>query len=226
MNKASFIVFLILILGIAAGVVWYLVNTSKATFGQQEPVLVTSPALSDSKAIYTNGIYGFTVLYPEASTVNYEFSSAYLLQPTWRANADSKDNGKAVVEIVPYSTESDHSYPRNYAVLVRIGASDQKDAVDSCLTATKDRGETALSDSTINGTTFKVFSFQNAGMMKYVEGVSYRTLHEGQCIALEKIRTGSSYKDDPESPDDIAQETLDAAYAGLDEIVSSFRFAR
>ncbi|GEM_PF-1351825 len=226
MNKTSFIVFLILILGIAGGVVWYLVDTSSKSLGTENTVVVSVPTLNESKAIYTNGIYGFTLLYPEDSVVNYEFSTSYHLPAQWRANADPAVSGKHIVEVVPYSTESDHSYPRHYTALVRIGASNDPETVKTCLQASKDQGEVELADVELNGTTFKAFSFQNAGMMQYVEGVSYRTVHEDQCIALEKIRTGSSYRDDAESPDDVPQETLDAMYASLDEIVQSFRFAR
>ncbi|MBU2330202.1 hypothetical protein KKG57_01915, partial [Patescibacteria group bacterium] len=65
MNKATFFIFLLLLLGIAGGVAWYLVHTSGVTLRQEENVQIIVPELSESKAIYTNGIYGFTVLYPE-----------------------------------------------------------------------------------------------------------------------------------------------------------------
>ncbi|MBU2329948.1 hypothetical protein KKG57_00575, partial [Patescibacteria group bacterium] len=166
------------------------------------------------------------VLYPENSVVNYEFSTAYHLPAAWRASATEDEVGNQVLELVPFTTESTTSYPRYYTTLVRIGASADPETLRTCLVATKDQGEIALADREINGTTFKVFSFQNAGMMQYVEGVSYRTIHEEQCIALEKIRVGSSYKEDGVGEGDISEETLNTAYNSLDEIVESFRFAR
>ncbi len=51
-------------------------------------------------------------------------------------------------------------------------------------------------------------------------------MHEGSCIALEKMETGSSYQDDPDSPDDVPQATLDASYDSLSQIIDSFSFAR
>jgi hypothetical protein len=56
--------------------------------------------------------------------------------------------------------------------------------------------------------------------------VSYRTLHEGKCVALEKIATGSHYREDPKSEKDITDAILEAHYVELDQIVQSFTFAR
>ncbi|HEX5774937.1 MAG TPA: hypothetical protein VFY28_03195 [Candidatus Paceibacterota bacterium] len=185
-----------------------------------------SPTTSDltGRAIYTNGEYGFSIAYPETARLEESFSPDYRLTQSWRASALA--TGSPIVAIVAYSTASDHSYPRNFTALVRIGASGEPREVTSCLSPTPNQNETSLPDADISGTKWKAFSFENAGAMQYVRGVSYRTLHEGKCIALEKIQTGSSYRDDPDSPDDIPDETLQARYKSLDAIVESFAFAR
>ena len=222
MNRTTFAIFLILILGIAGSVVWYLVDTRQASLerpGQEMP----APTLNEGSAIYTNGVYGFTLLYPESADVEYEFSSTYHLGTTWRANALPESVGAPIVAIIPYSVESDVSYPRSFAAMVRIGASEDPKELAACLAPTESQGETELPSVTIGGTPFKAFSFENAGMMQYVRGVSYRALLDGRCIAIEKIQAGSSYRDDPH-PDDIPEETLQAAYDSLDDIVNSISF--
>ena len=226
MNKSTFVIFLVIILAIGGGAAWYLMDTRAASLERPEAVGTTTPMLDEGKAIYTNGPYGFTLFYPATADVSHGFTTSYHLADYWRANALPDATGVPIVEIVSYSTQSDHSYPRYFFAMVRVGASDDPKEIEQCLKPTPNQGETALPDVTINGTTFKAFSFQSAGMMQYVKGVSYRTLHEGKCIALEKIAVGSSYRDDPARPDDIADTELDAAYAGLDRVVESFSFAR
>lgn len=216
------IVAVLLITGIA--LLWLIVRTPVAApVAEVSPVATTTPDLT-GRAIYTNGTYGLVVSYPETAQIEEEFFTTYHLNNSWRVNAETA--GDPIVVIRAYSTESDHSYPRYYHALVRIGASTDAKDVTSCEKVTPDRGETPLPDATINGRTWKVFSFQQAGMQQYVRGESYRTVHDGACIAVEKIAAGSSYRDDPDSPDDVADVLLDERYAGLSSIVESVMFAR
>ncbi|MEK9184366.1 MAG: hypothetical protein AAB892_01385 [Patescibacteria group bacterium] len=190
-----------------------------------EPVATTTPDLS-GRAIYASGEHGFSISYPETALLEETFSPTYHLASSWRANAFAGAQGTPIVAIIAYSTESDSSYPRYYNAQVRIGKSADAKEVANCLKPTTEQGEVALEDATIGGVVWKAFSFQNAGMQQYARGVSYRTLHEGSCFALEKIAAGSSYRDDPDSPEDIADEALEARYKGLDSIVETFSFAR
>lgn len=203
---------------------WFIVRTPVAApVVEDTPVATTTPDLT-GRAIYTNGTYGLVVSYPETAQLEEDFFTTYHLTKSWRVNAET--DGDPIVAIRAYSTESDHSYPRYYHALVRIGASTDAKELANCERVTPDRGETALPDATFNGTTWKVFSFQNAGMQQYVRGVSYRTLQNNTCIAVEKIAAGSSYRDDPDSPDDVPDAVLDERYEGLDSIVESVMFAR
>lgn len=225
MTRFGLVLFLLILALIAGGVAWYLVSTSKQAAPSGTPVASTTP-LSTGDAIYTNGIYGFMLQYPEAAVVENTFGSFYHLGTYWRANALPNATGTPVVSIVSYSTVSDHSYPRYYSSLIRVGVSMDKKEVAQCLKVTPNQGETLLPDVVLNGTTWKAFSFQNAGMQQYVKGVSYRAIHEGYCVALEKIAVGSSYRDDPDSPDDILDTVLEQHYQDLDRIVQSFAFAK
>jgi len=224
MTRTSFLIFLALILAIGGGTVWYLAETREASLARPGTGAAL-PAAEESLALYSNGPYGFTLTYPETATVEYEFSPSYHIPPLWRVNALPDSVGAPIVAIIPYQTESDHSYPRHYAAMVRIGASADAAEVEACEAPAEDRGEAALPDAEIGGKAWKAFAFQSAGMMQYASGVSYRTVHEGRCIALEKIRVGSSYREEP-SAEDIPDVVLDEEYEELSAIVESFTFVR
>ncbi|HEY0948099.1 MAG TPA: hypothetical protein VGE53_01220 [Candidatus Paceibacterota bacterium] len=224
MNRILVLLFALAILGIGGAAAWYLVNSRNDAFGPTPEVVLPEP--NENLAIYTNGPYGFTLFYPEAADVSYEFDPTYHLGSAWRANALPDVPGDPLVSIVPYAVSSENSYPRYFNAMVRVGASADPQEVERCEKVGVNEGETALSDRTINGRVWKAFSFESAGMMQYARGISYRTIHEDVCIALEQVRTGSSYREDAPSERDIAEATLDAEFENLDAIVASFVFVR
>ncbi len=211
---------------IAGGAAWYLVSSHQKAVGVPNTQATSTEQTFSGQAIYTNGPQGFVIRYPESAKVEDTFSSSYHLAATWRANALPNTTGTPVVSIITYDIQSDHSYPRYYSTMVRIGVSEDKKEIATCLVTTKDQGETPLPDVTFGGVTWKVFAFQNAGMMQYVKGISYRTMHEGKCVALEKIAVGSSYRDDPKSAEDMSDAELEKHYTALDQIVETFMFVR
>jgi hypothetical protein len=224
MNRILILLFVLAILGIGGAAAWYLIDSRNDAFGPAPEVVMPEP--NEGLAIYTNGPYGFTLFYPEAADVSYEFDPTYHLGAAWRANALPDVSGDPLVSIVPFAVSSEDSYPRYFNVMVRVGASSDPDEVARCEEVAKDQGETALPDRTINGHVWKAFAFESAGMMQYVKGVSYRTVHEEVCVALEQVQTGSSYREDAPSERDIADATLGAEFEKLDAIVSSFVFVR
>jgi hypothetical protein len=174
-------------------------------------------------SIYTNGEYGFSFVYPGSYTATTTFDSQYHLPPTWEAEDLGLKPGIPVVEVLGYHTENSASFPRYFESEVRVGMSTSTEVLRTCTKL--QNGETVQPDVRIGGIAWKAFSFQNAGMMQYVRGTSYRTVHDGVCVALESLATGSSYVDAPSS-NDIPQEKLYAEYAALAPIVTSFSFAR
>lgn len=225
MNRLIFVLFLIGIIAIGGGAAWYLVDTRNEAFGP--PIVATStPQIEEGLAIYSNGPYGFTIFYPQSAEVLYTFDASYHLGTNWRANALPDAEGTSIVSIIPYHTESEDSYPRYFNAMVRIGASIDPAEVERCEVASVELGESMLPDVVIANTTWKAFAFESAGMMQYANGVSYRTIHEGRCIALEKVRTGSSYRETAPSEKDISEEVLSNEYEALARIVESFSFAR
>ncbi|MBP7741299.1 MAG: hypothetical protein KA104_01235 [Candidatus Pacebacteria bacterium] len=227
MNRLAILAFILGLFAIAGGVAWYLVHSRQAAIAPLTNTATSTGTVQAGDAIYTNGTFGFVVQYPESTIVENNFSSSYYhLAPTWRANAVPNATGTPIVSFVMYSTKSENTYPRYFSALVRVSASSDKREIAQCLKITPDQGETVLPDAEIGGVTWKAFAFQNAGMQQYVKGVSYRTMHDGQCIALEKIAVGSSYREDAPSSSDISDATLDKAYEDLDRVIQSFTFVR
>lgn len=225
MNRYVIAIFILALLAIATGSVWYLVDTSARANVNVPTTATTTDVLVEGDAIYTNGPYGFVIRYPEAAVVENSFASGYHLTPTWRASAISTATGTPIVSFVLYSTRSENSYPRYYDALIRIGVSTDPRELAQCLKPTTSQGETVLPDETFGGGTWKVFAFENAGMQQYVKGVSYRIVHEGRCIALEKMAVGSSYRD-AASPNDIADTELQARYDALNAVIKTFVLVR
>lgn len=209
-----------------AGVVWWgthLHSSISPTASSTASALATSTPPLTGLSIYTNGVYGFSIFYPEQSKTETTFDMQYHLPATWRVNALTDATGTPVIAIVTYHTTSDNSFPRYFETEVRVGVSSDPAEVSAC--GKVGNGETPLPDETINGVIWKAFALEDAGMMQYLKGVSYRTIHDKQCYALEQIETGSSYIDTP-NPSDIPQATLDKHYTDLTSVIQSFSFAR
>lgn len=62
-------------------------------------------------------------------------------------------------------------------------------------------------------------------MMKYIQGESYRTIHNNMCYVLEQIKYGSNYKDPTMKPG-ISKATLDSYYNTAGMIAKTFRFTK
>ncbi len=223
MTKNSLIVLgLVMVIGIAAALFMVVSHHQAITANQTAS---STPNLT-GKAIFTDGEHGFTITYPETYRTDYTFTSFYHLPANWRENALPEGTGTPIISIIGERAQSDHSYPRYFDAEIRIGASNDPKELARCETAATAQAEVALPDAVFGGATWKVFSFQDAAMMQYVQGVSYRTLRNGTCIALEQIKTGSSYRDDPVSKADIPQAKLDASYTALEATLKSFTFVR
>lgn len=220
MQRSTLIVFALLLLLIGGGVATYLVLSQRTV----QP-LSTGEDLR-GQALFTDGEYGFSMHYPEEMLTDYTFASFYHLPASWRVNTLPEGTGTPVIAVVGYRIRSENSYPRYFDAEVRVGTSVDPKEVERCDQPALEQGEVVLPDTVIHGTTFKTFSFESAGMMQYVKGVSYRTVHNGACFAIEQLQTGSSYRDDPKSSSDVADEVLQAKFKALDAVVKTFTFVQ
>lgn len=196
-------------------------SSSKAATSTLQKTVRTTPENAGWN-IYKNTAYGFQISYPQETIPETVFKTFYHLSGSWRAENLSNSTGTPIVAFPVYRIENENSYPRYYDAEVRIGVSTSTYDVADCISSNP--YTTASSTETvINGSTFYEFPIQNAGMMQYLEGRSFRTVHNGMCFAVEQLRTGSSYRDTTSSV-----ENIDAALRGYFDtgwdIVKTFRF--
>lgn len=193
--------------------------TKKPSTGQALPLLKTD-------LVYKNFNYGFSINYPKTTKPETDFRAFYLLSNQWRAKATPEYRGTPVLSFVVFREDNNTKYPKQYPLYfsaeVRIGVSTD---IKNCYV--KDAGYTnqKVTDVTINGTTWKRFSFADAAMMQYVQGESYRTVRNNTCFVLEQIKTGSNYRDEAMTVS-TPLVTLDAKYANAESILRTFRFTK
>lgn len=188
--------------------------------GEEIPAATNNPGWVE----YRDDAYGFSIFYPAAVMPETSFKQYYHLSSAWRAMAFGEEStGTPVVAFPLIRTESDNSYPRYFGAEVRIGVSMNPSDVANCLMA--GNGDYDKGVEIINGIEFHKFEMSDAGMMQYLAGTSYRTIHNGACWAIEQLRAGSSYRDEPTN-NDVPEELLNSYYDSLFDIIKTFSFTK
>lgn len=223
-NKKYILVSVILSLLIIVSAVFYFFENSRLLKTQSIQILRAST--------YVNKEYGFEIRYPSNFTATTTFQRYYALGDSWRADAllddNDKSRGESLVSIPVYRVDNHTggayvSYPLYYDAELRIGASSDPKDVQTCLLSTNEILPETGSTEMINGITFSKFIIQNAGMSQYIGGVSYRTIHNNICFAVEQLKAGSSYRDMP-NPKDIPDSVLDSYFNEIPAIIKTFKF--
>lgn len=147
-------------------------------------------------AIYTSGTYGFSFFYPATATVTDQFTQKGVDQNSWRENAIA--TGTRIARV---ATDGG---------TVQIGLSQASKELSACVKAGP--AEQSQGDTTIGSTTWNTYSFDKLGTDVEQHVVSYRTVHDRSCFALEVF-----------TPRGDASTTAQQA---LDAIVQSFIFAQ
>ncbi len=232
-SMVSGVVITLIILLVMVGFAWYF------QLGTKSPSLtgeVTVP--KDGQGAQTapnstklqNTKYGFEITAPAGATPETFFKNYSLLSDSWRMNAPttgSASKGMALLAIPIIRIEQNDSgpaenksYPLNLAIEVRVGVSS---STADCYKKDEGYSNQKVSDVAINGISFKKFSFGDAAMMKYVQGESYRTVHNGLCYAIEQIKTGSSYRE-PGMEEALTEEGIAQYYSQAEQTVKTFKF--
>ena len=173
---------------------------------------------------YIDKDYNFKLQYPEMLSIEKTFTNYHNLIDTWRYGATEDSGGKPVLSIVVYRVENENSYPRYFGTELRIGVSNSSYDIENCLNYDQDIiSNSSIETEVINGFTFNKLVIQDAATMQYVEGISYRIIHNDTCFAIEQLKTGSNYRDAP-SPKDIPDSVLDSYYDSIFEIIKTFEF--
>lgn len=182
---------------------------------------------SVNTSTYRNDTYGFTLDYPRALTPTTTFTTYYSLSNNWRALAGENEKGVSIIAIPIFrvnqaSPATGKSYPLYFDAEVRVGVST---VTSTCYARDALYTEQTVTDETINGIPFKKFPFSSAGMSQYVEGTSYRTIHDNKCYVLEQLKTGSSIWD-PSMKVGISDATLNGYYNAGEQIIKTFNFTK
>ena len=189
----------------------------------EEEVVIDDASKLDWKT-YIDEDYNFKIQYPEMLSIEKTFTNYHNLIDTWRYGATEDSGGKPVLSIVVYRVENENSYPRYFGTELRIGVSNSSYDIENCLNYDQDIiSNSSIETEVINGFTFNKLVIQDAATMQYVEGISYRIIHNDTCFAIEQLKTGSNYRDAP-SPKDIPDSVLDSYYDSIFEIIKTFEF--
>jgi len=173
---------------------------------------------------YINEDYNFKLQYPETLNIEKSSTNYHNLTDSWRYGAAEASGGKPILSIVVYRVENENSYPRYFGTELRIGVSDSSNDIENCLNYCQDSfSNSPIETEVINGFTFNKLIIQDAATMQYVEGISYRIMHNEKCFVIEQLKTGSNYRDEP-NPKDIPDSELDSYYDLISEIIKTFEF--
>ncbi len=176
---------------------------------------------------YKNTDYGFEISYPNYLIPEFKFKTFYHLSDKWNAEIFT-DNSKGIpiISIPVYRIDSGNgaykSYPLYYDAEIRIGASKDLEDIKNCLNPPSYLNVTSTNEN-INGEIFKKFQVEDAGMMQYLKGFSYRIVHNNICFAVERLETGSSYREEP-NPSDIPDSVLNGYFDKTQDILKTFKF--
>ncbi|KND49518.1 MAG: hypothetical protein AB203_00355 [Parcubacteria bacterium C7867-008] len=151
---------LLFIAGIGAG--WYLVSRYDAA-EKPTPMATSTPGTDlSSSSIYTNGTYGFSIVYPAADQLTEMFTP-------WRSGAMA--SGTPLVAIAD---------PEG---MIRIGANADAKAIDAC--TKPGQAEKVQATMALGSTTFSTFTHDEVGTDNERRVTSYRAVHEKACVAIE-----------------------------------------
>ena len=159
--------------------------------------------------------FGFTI----AAPIDFEGMGAPQDAPDWRWN--SSDPGKALYEIVvPRAIEPQTNFG---GATITVGMSSNPKAVAACLAPAGAPPDEKSWKQKIGGVEFSAFRDDDDGMSHYHEITSYRTVHNGQCWAVEYMIASTSLGIYP--PEYGLKQFDMARVRGLmDRIVATFKF--
>lgn len=162
---------------------------------------------------------GFSIAYP----IDFDTQDNYSVVPStdWRIDANNGPGIKYFTLTVPKAFEP-HTNFSDARLTVGAGRSDI--AIAQCIIPDQTGGPmTATSSVIINGIPFTVFHFSDAGAGNYYETTSYRTLHAGQCYAIEYTIHSSQIMNYPSSYN-IQPFDASKIKSLMQSIVETFKF--
>jgi len=189
----------------------------------QAPVVVTAGASyysdpTEWQVDENNANAGFSIAYP--IDFNAQDGSEATASQNWQIGSTSTGNVYFTL-VIPKAFE-----PQTNLVdaTLTIGSSKKKSAVTQCLNATPTGGSmTATSTAVVNGNAFTVFQSSDAAAGNLYQTTSYRTVHNGQCYAIEYTIHSSQIANYPASYNlkPFNQQRIEAL---MQRIIGTFKF--
>lgn len=162
---------------------------------------------------------GFTFQYP----LDFMTDDSYAAAPSmnWSLDADGTSGNLWTTLTIPATFEPQTNFAD---ATLTVGDSENATAVTQCL-ADEGSGGPVLATSTqnINGIAFTVFQSSGAGAGNLYQTTSYRTIHDGQCWAIEYTIHSTQIANYPPQYDLQPFDENEIA-AVLNRIVGTFKF--
>jgi hypothetical protein len=154
--------------------------TSTAVIGTQNPGDAATAYYNNPTEWQTDANNkGFSIAYPIDFSTND--NNTRTLVDDWATNAFGTTGVKAFTLTVPKAFEPQTNFAD---ATLTVGESANSVALKECLTPSME-GPSTFSTTTINGIPFSVFKISDAGAGNLYETTSYRTVHAGECYAVE-----------------------------------------
>lgn len=188
-------------------------NTRNTLLSESADFSLLPAAAHNSRAqwkLYENAEYSFAIAYPPEVTPETSFTKLHGLGEAWRVGASSEGAG---ILAIPLSRIDEKKGERYYDAELRIGASGDPEAVAACLVSPS--GE-AGEEYAFGDVLFRAFPVKQEGSTGIIAGTSYRTVHEGRCVALEELESFGAKEEVP--------EFLHDDFERLHSLTETFRF--
>ncbi|MGX5729620.1 hypothetical protein ACWKWK_03695 [Pseudoxanthomonas beigongshangi] len=186
---------------------------------------VAPPPVSDVQASrialqaqFVDEALGVAILPLPGFTLRRDFRRDYLATDDWKAFAEPDSRGKAVAALV-----LDGSNEITAAEL-RLGVSDDPDAVAACLKVSDSALPSPRDEIRIDGQPFQHFRASDAAMSHYLTVDAYRAVRQQRCYAIDLLVVGTR----PEVYDPPRTPPFDTAtaQARLREALGAIRFVK
>jgi hypothetical protein len=158
------------------------------TFVNLKNTSSSAAASADANAYYENisewqtdqNNAGWSIAYP----IDFDTNDVYSPVSTndWRQGTPGGPGLQPFTLTIPRMFEPQTNFSD---AKLTVGMSSNSNAIAQCLVPEMSVGQNATSTIMIGGTVFTIFHFADAGAGNYYETTSYRTVHDGQCYAVE-----------------------------------------
>lgn len=157
------------------------------------PVAAAAAAANAAPAFIDRAL-GVSLAAVAGMQVHRDFARSYLDNGAWKAYAAPDSQGSPLVALV--MDGSNHIITAE----LRIGTSSDGAALRDCSAVPDSASPESTSTVLLDGVAFRHFRAADAAMSHYMQVEGYRAVHQGRCIAIDLLLTGTNPDAYPEPP--------------------------